>query len=239
MCIERKSIVFANRTIAGRALADRVIDECGDIENAVVLALPRGGVPVAAELAKTLHAQLDLVIVRKIGAPTQPELAVGAVASGDVLIVQDDTLRALGIRDAALREVVTKELRELHRRELLYRQSAAAVDVKNRTVILVDDGVATGATMRAAIESTRKNGAKRVIVAVPHAAPDSIKSFDGVTEQIVCISSPDPYVSVGSWYEDFDQTGDEEVITLLEENRRNIDALPATGSDAQQTSLTR
>lgn len=221
MGIRQGSPIFADRTAAGLALAERVAAECSDMEDAVVLALPRVGVPIAAELANRLHAPLDVMIVRKLGVPTQPELAVGAVASGDVLIVNDDVLQALGISDVALSSVVVRETGELHRREALYRQSRRAVDVKDRNVILTDDGVATGATMRAAIESTRMNGAKHIVVAVPHGAGDAMRSLHDVADQVVCLSTPEPYCSVASWYEEFQQLDDSEVIGLLEANHRN------------------
>lgn len=222
MSFERRPPIFADRMSAGMELAEWVLKECSDIGEAVVLALPRGGVPVAAELAKRLNVQLDLMIVRKIGAPTQPEFAVGAIATGEVLIIDDDAVSALGFSDAELGDVVQKETRELHRRELAYRHAGSSVDIKDRIVILVDDGLATGATMRAAIEATRRNGAARVIAAVPHGAPESIRMLVGIADQVVCIYAPDPYRSVGSWYQKFDQTSDAEVNRLLAENRRHL-----------------
>ena len=184
-----------------------------------VLALPRGGVPVAYEVARELHAPLDVFIVRKLGLPQFPELAMGAIASGGVMVLDDDLVRRAGVTDAQLRAVAEVERRELARREERYRGGRGAPDVAGRTVILVDDGLATGSTMRAAISAVRQEGAKRVVVAVPIAPPETCETLRVEADDMVCALTPEPFVAVGRWYEDFTQTSDEEVQELLADAR--------------------
>lgn len=181
----------------------------------VVVALPRGGVPVAFEVARSLGASLDVLVVRKLGAPGHPELAVGAIASGGARVLNDDIGRALRLDEMTLRRIAESEERELRRREELYRGEGQGLDVTDRTVVLVDDGVATGATMLVAVSALRQLQASRVIVAVPVGATDSLARLRTAADEVVCLHQPRDLVSVGQWYEDFSQTTDAEVRELL------------------------
>lgn len=183
----------------------------------MVVALPRGGVPVASEVAAALGAPLDVLVVRKLGAPGHEELAVGAIASGGVRIVNEELVRYLGIDAAELDRIAERETHELRRREALYRDQRAALDVAGRTVVLVDDGVATGATMLVAVEALKELGAKRLVVAVPVGAPDSMARLREAADEVVCLLAPPELTSVGQWYDDFSQTSDAEVRSLLQE----------------------
>jgi putative phosphoribosyl transferase len=194
-------------------LAERLKDEAGP--GIVVLALPRGGVPVAFELASALDAELDILPVRKLGVPGQPELAMGAIAPGGALFVDQDTLRAAGVTQAQFDAVLADEQSELTRREALYRGPRAAPEVKGRTAILVDDGIATGSTMQAAVKALRERGPARIIVAVPVAPIGAEADFAEIVDEFVCIAQPALFFSVGQHYEDFGQTTDEEVRDLL------------------------
>lgn len=187
-----------------------------DDPSILVLALPRGGVPVAAEVAQALDAPLDLWLVRKLGLPGQPEYAMGAIATGDVRVLNDDVIARLAIGDAALESVTRAELRELHRRERLYRGTRPWPTLRARTVVLVDDGLATGATMRAAVQSLRAKAPARIVVAVPVAAPDTCELLRRCADEVVCLHTPARFRSVGQWYEDFAQTSDAEVRDCLE-----------------------
>lgn len=187
-------------------------------DDVVVLALPRGGVPVAAELARALGAQLDVFVVRKLGLPGHEELAMGAVAPGGVLVLDNRLVRGLGIPDEVLQETVEKELRELERREAAYRAGRPPLDLEGKTVILVDDGLATGATMRAAALALRKYKPARVVVAVPVASAETCDEFRADVDEIVCALTPSPFHAVGLWYDDFSQTSDEEVRELLRDS---------------------
>lgn len=209
------AIVFADRAAAGRRLAEMIAGSEEALDDAVLYALPRGGVPVAAAIADALHLPLDIVLVRKLGAPGQPELAVGAIATGGVLIVNDDVARALGVTPAILESIAAGQRREMARRERAYRPEAEAIAPAGRTAILVDDGAATGATMAAAIEAMRRLGAARVLVALPHGAPDTIERLAGKCDRMMCLETPVPYRAVGFWYRDFDQTTDDEVVAAL------------------------
>ena len=184
----------------------------GDV---VVLALPRGGVPVAYEVAHMLRAPLDVFVVRKLGVPGHEELAMGAVASGGVRVLNDDVVRGLGIPDHLVDAVTTWERRELRRRERLYRGDRPAPDVRGKTVILVDDGLATGASMHAAIAALRQQGPARIVVAVPTAARETCDALRADVDDVICAITPEPFHAVGLWYEDFSQTTDEEVRELL------------------------
>jgi putative phosphoribosyl transferase len=184
----------------------------------VVLALPRGGVPVAFEVAEALAAPLDIFIVRKLGMPGHRELAMGAIASGGVRVLNDDVVRAYAIPQQAIDVVAREEEAELIRREREYRRGTPAPHLGGKTVILVDDGLATGSTMRAAVEAVRQHGPARVIVAVPVGAPSTCQEFADVTDETVCARMPEPFFAVGQWYVDFAQTTDDEVRSLLQEH---------------------
>jgi putative phosphoribosyl transferase len=204
---------FRNRTEAGRRLAARLRDYAGR-DDVVVLALPRGGVPVAYEVAKELGVPLGVFTVRKLGVPGHEELAMGALASGGVLLLDDRLVRALGIDEALLQRAVAAEARELERREAAYRDGELP-GLEGKTVILVDDGLATGASMRAAALAVQKLGPARLVVAVPVASRATCDEFRDVADEIVCYMTPQPFHAVGLWYDDFRQTTDEEVRELL------------------------
>jgi predicted phosphoribosyltransferase len=188
----------------------------------IVLALPRGGVPVAYEVALALNAPLDIYIVRKLGLPGHEELAIGAIASGGVRVLNDDIVRSLSIPQAMIDAVARQELEELERRERLYRGERRAPEVQDRTVVLIDDGLATGASMRAAVAGIRAQNPARIVVAVPTAAPEVCEAFEFEVDEIVCAITPEPFYGVGRWYEDFSQTTDEEVRAFLEEATRQL-----------------
>jgi putative phosphoribosyl transferase len=205
---------FANRTEAGRALADRLQAFAGR-DDIVVLALPRGGVPVAAEVARALAAPLDVLLVRKLGAPGQPELAIGAIAEDGVRLVNEDVLLSLGIGLDSIDRVVAAEQPELERRLRAYRGDRPAVPVAGRTAIVVDDGLATGASMEAACRAVAARGAARLVVAVPVAAREACDRLRAVAHEVVAVATPSPFWAVGAWYADFQQTTDEQVVEAL------------------------
>jgi predicted phosphoribosyltransferase len=205
---------FRDRTEAGRVLAERLA-AYADRPDVIVLALPRGGVPVAFEVARALHAPLDVFIVRKLGVPGHEELAMGAVATGGVRVLNDQVVRALRIPDSVINAVAAWELEELARRERLYRGDRPPPDVRGKTVILVDDGLATGATMLAAVKALREQHPERIVVAVPVASPDTCELLREEVDEVVCAVTPEPFYAVGLWYQDFSQTSDEEVRELL------------------------
>jgi|SRR5579884_640214 len=208
---------FRDRLEAGRLLGQELARTLRDRRNVIVLGLPRGGVPVAAAVAKALDAPLDVFIVRKLGVPGHEELAMGAIASGGVRVLNQDVLRYLPQSESAIEKVAAREEQELVRRERSYRGSRPALDVRDKTVIVVDDGLATGSTMRAAVEALRKMQPHAVIVAVPVAAKQTCDEFrrDGIN--VICLRTPEPFEAVGLWYDDFSQTSDEEVQELLHE----------------------
>lgn len=206
---------FRDRTEAGQLLAERLTAYAGR-PDVLVLALPRGGVPVAYEVARALGAPLDVFVVRKLGVPGHEELAMGAIASGGECVLNDDVVEALRIPHQVIEAVSARELRELERRERAYRGDRPAPKVRGRTVILVDDGLATGATMRAAVHALRRLGPARIVVAVPTAAPSSCEEFRHEADECVCRITPEPFHGVGLWYEDFSQTTDDEVRDFLE-----------------------
>ena len=210
---------FKDRRDAGRKLAQRLL-RYAEQSNVLILALPRGGVPVAYEVARALGAPLDIFIVRKLGLPGREELAMGAVASGDVRVLNRDIIRMLSIPEEVITFVVKREMQELQRREDLYRGKRPFPEVQNRTVILIDDGLATGASMRAAVAGLRAQHPARIVVAVPAAAPDVCAAFQTEVDEIVCAVTPEPFFGVGRWYEDFAQVIDEEVRMLVEEANR-------------------
>jgi putative phosphoribosyl transferase len=209
---------FRDRTKAGEQLATKLA-AYADRPDVLVLALPRGGVPVAFEVARVLHAPLDVMIVRKLGIPGEEELAMGAIASGGVCVLNDDVVQMLGIPEKVIQRVVAHERRELARRERLYRGDRHAYDVHGRTVIIVDDGIATGATMRAAVTAVRQQHPARIVIAVPVAAATTCEEFAAVVDELVCILRPGDFFAVGFWYQSFSQTTDEEVRDLLQQAR--------------------
>ena len=209
--------MFRNRREAGRALGEEVKRSVPG-PNVLVLALPRGGVPVGYEVARALHAPLDVFLVRKLGMPGEEELAVGAIASGGVRVLNDDLIRYLHVPERAIEEITQREQQELERRERFYREERAPLPVEGRTVVLVDDGLATGASMLAAARALHPQRARRVVVAVPVAARQTCDEFRGEVDQVVCLKTPHPFGAVGVWYEDFSQISDEEVKTLLKES---------------------
>lgn len=205
---------FHNRSEAGKLLAERLLSYA-DQTDVVILALPRGGVPVAAEVARRLHAPLDVFVVRKLGLPGQKELAMGAIASGGVRVLNAEVFNYLTIPDQLLEEVTVVEQRELERREHDYRRDLPPPDVRGKTVIVVDDGVATGSTMMAAIAALRQMEVARIVVAVPAIAPSTFSEIEVAADEIVAVLVPPAFCGVGQWYEDFSQTTDEEVRSLL------------------------
>jgi putative phosphoribosyl transferase len=205
---------FRDRFEAGRYLASALKHYAGR-PNLLVLALPRGGVPVAYEVARALRAPLDVMLVRKLGVPGHEELAMGAIASGGIRVISDDVVRALGLPDRAIATVAAQEEHELRRREHLYRGDRPPPDVIGKTVILVDDGLATGSTMRAAIAALKAQGPERLVVAVPVAAPETCEVIQREVDEVICALAPEPFLAVGQWYQDFSQISDEEVRQLL------------------------
>ena len=204
-----------DRITAGRALA-KAMTNYHDRQDLLVLALPRGGVPVAYELAEALHAPLDLMLVRKLGSPGQQELAMGAIASGGVRVLNDELVSYLHVSEETLEKVAVREQKELERRERAYRGDRPWPEITGKCVILVDDGVATGATMRVAIKALRKQNPKEVVVAVPVAPPDTIEVLRREADDVVCLAMPEPFTAIGLWYVNFSQVSDEEVTEQLE-----------------------
>ncbi len=211
--IARFWMIFRSRTDAGRLLASK-LREAG-LGDAVVLAIPRGGVVVGYEVAKALNAPLDVVVPRKIGAPYQPELAVGAVAEDGSLVIEENIAQLVGASDEYIREAAEMEIREIKRRVERYRGGRPPVDIRGKTVILVDDGLATGATMRAAIKYVRGLGARKIVVAVPVAPPETVSKIRAEVDEVYCLQTPSEFYAIGQFYEEFEQTSDEEVIKLL------------------------
>ena len=205
---------FADRRAAGRALAEHLRDFAGR-DDVVVLGLPRGGIPVAYEIAQRLQAPLDVFVVRKLGLPGHPEFAMGAIASGGVRVVNEETVMQLHVPMSALDAVTAAERIELARRERLYRGVIPPLPVEKRVVILVDDGLATGATMRAAVLALRRRLPSQIIVAVPVGSREACLALDNVADDVVCARRPELFTAVGLWYENFEQTRDEEVRQLL------------------------
>jgi putative phosphoribosyl transferase len=206
-------VVFRDRADAGRQLA-AMLSGLGDARP-VVLGLPRGGVPVAAEVARALHAPLDVILVRKLGVPFQPELAVGAVGEGGVRVVNEDVRRAAGVVDRDLAAIEAKERATLDRMARTFREGRAPLPLQGRTVVVVDDGIATGSTAKAACQVARAHGASRVVLAAPVIPSATLESLRPVADEIVCVESPEPFFAIGQWYVDFSQTSDDEVVRLL------------------------
>src|SRR5436305_1067347 len=205
---------FPDRAEAGRLLGLKLAQYAGR-DDVIVLGLPRGGVPVAYEVAQALHLPLDVFIVRKLGVPGFEELAAGAIASGGVRVLNEDVIRALPNADEIIEAVTKRESAEVERREQEYRDGRPAPEIRGRTVILIDDGLATGATMRAAVKALRQRRAAKIVVAVPVGPPDTCKEFEDEADEVVCASAPEFFQAVGQYYEDFSQTSDEEVRDLL------------------------
>ncbi len=209
--------MFRDRTEAGLRLAE-ALDHLREADP-IILALPRGGVVVAAAVARALEAPLDVLVVRKLGAPMQPEFGFGAI-SGDVCILDDHTVRVLGLSDEEIHRVVEAERAELRRREAIYREGLGGLNVAGRTVVLIDDGLATGGTARAAVQALRQMQPARIVLAVPVAPPETAAHLAGEVDELVCLTAPPDFQAVGRWYQYFDQTSDAEVLDLLRQARR-------------------
>ena len=208
--------MFSTRTEAGKALAARLAEM--DLDAPVVLALPRGGLPVAAEIAKALKAPLGLLLVRKVGVPYQPELAAGAVVDGDdpQFIVNEDVVRAAGISRSDLEAAAAAQLEEIERRRSVYYRDRQPVDVTGKTAIVVDDGIATGATVKAGLKGLRRRGPERIVLAVPVAPRESLDELRSLVDQIVCLETPEPFMAIGLHYLDFRQLSDDDVVRILD-----------------------
>jgi putative phosphoribosyl transferase len=211
--------LFRDRFDAGRALAAQLSGYAGR-PDLIVLGLPRGGVPVGYEVARALGAPLDVFLVRKLGLPGHEELAMGAIASGGIRLINEDVIQSYRVSDADIEAVTRVEQQELQRRERIYRDNRALPSLNDRTVILVDDGLATGATMRVAVLAVREEGPSSIVVAVPVAAAETCDEFRTIVDDVVCAETPSPFYAVGLWYEDFSQTTDEEVHELLTANTK-------------------
>jgi putative phosphoribosyl transferase len=212
---------FRNREQAGRALADR-LKVYANRSDVIVLALPRGGLPVGAEVAAALRAPLDVFVVRKLGTPGQPELAMGAIASGGVRVLNEDVVQVLNVTSDAIDRVAAVEQRELERREHLYRAGRPFPSIADQVVILVDDGLATGSTMRAAVKAVRLHRPSKVVVAVPTGAAETCEDFRHEADEVVCVVAPEAFNAVGAWYEEFPQISDDEVRDVLEKSSREL-----------------
>ncbi len=210
--------IFTNRRDAGRRLGEKLMSY-KQRNRIVVLGLPRGGIPVAKEVAEQLEAPLDVFSVRKLGAPSQPELAFGAIATGGVRVLNQEVVDMLGIDEETVENVTEREREELDRREKAYREETELVQVEGKTVILVDDGLATGATMRAAVSAIRTEAPAHVIVAVPVAPAETRDRLRSVADEVICLATPQPFYGVGAWYDDFRQTTDDQVREALAEAR--------------------
>ncbi len=214
---------FRDRSDAGRQLADKLA-AYADRPDVQVLGLPRGGIPVAFEVARLLHAPLDVFLVRKLGLPGHEELAMGAIATGGVRVLNEDVVRTLDIPEDVIDAVAAEEQQELERRERAYRDDHPAPALQGRTVILIDDGLATGSTMRAAVAALRQQRPARIVVAVPVAVPEICAEFEAEADETICFQTPEPFYAVGLWYDDFTQTTDEEVRKLLQTAAGKIEA---------------
>lgn len=211
---------FADRQEAGRQLAERLMPY--QTENPLILALPRGGVVTGFEVAQVLKAPLDVMIVRKLGAPEQPELGIGAVAPNGIRVLDWELIRFLGISEAQLEAITRQEMQELERRLRAYRGDGPPLDVRNRTVIVVDDGLATGVTARAAILALRQMQPRKIVLAVPVSPPEAAERMRADVDELVCLHEPPDFLAVGAWYRQFDQVTDDEVIALLRRARESV-----------------
>jgi putative phosphoribosyl transferase len=212
---------FKDRRDAGRILAQNLSAYAGQTD-VIVLALPRGGVPVAYEVSLALNAPLDIFLVRKLGLPGREELAIGAIASGGIRVLNEDIIRVLSVPEEVINMVARNELQELERREHRYRGNRPAPEVRDRKVILIDDGLATGASMRAAVVGVRAQHPARIVIAVPAAAPELCNAFQFEVDEMVCGMTPEPFYGLSRWYEDFSQTTDAEVRMFLEEANHQL-----------------
>jgi predicted phosphoribosyltransferase len=217
---------FRDRTDAGRQLSVRLTGYA-DRADVIVLGLPRGGIPVACEVAKQLKVPVDVFLVRKLGVPGRPELAMGAIAEGGIEVLNRDLIRLLGIPAALVQQVAVRERLALERRDALYRSTHRPADVRGRTVLLVDDGLATGSTMQAAILAVQQRVPARIVVAVPVGARETCEHLRRIADEVVCVAMPEPFSAVGAWYEDFSEISDEEVRRLL--------AAPSETGDVAET----
>lgn len=208
-------MLFQDRTEAGRRLAER-LNLYANQTDVLVLALPRGGVPVGFEVARTIKAPLDVFLVRKLGVPGHEELGMGAIATGDIRVLNEDLIRDLRISPAAIEQVTQRERQELARREILYRSNRPVPDVRDKAVILVDDGLATGFSMYTAVTALHKLQPSRIVIAVPVAASSIYREFQHSADELICLATPEPFGSVGTWYHDFTQTTDDDVRHLLD-----------------------
>lgn len=223
--------VFEDRRAAGRALVPEV-QRC-KLDDPIILGLPRGGVPLAYEIAVALRAPLDTIVVRKLGVPSQPELAFGAIASGGVRVINDDVLQSVfGLDDDSIEQIAGREMQELRRREQVYRLDRPYPDLAGKDVVLVDDGLATGATMRAAAEAVKTRSPSSVVVAVPVGSTSAVAWVAAIVDRVICLESPASFYAVGQFYSDFRQTSDEEVRDLLHTAWAMLDA-PASGGEGR------
>ena len=206
---------FRDRADAGRLLGETLRPRYGNRADVLALALPRGGVPVAYEVARILNAPLEVFVVRKLGVPGHEELAMGAIATGGAVVFNDEVVRSLGIPQSAIDRVIARERTELERREREYRGDRPPLDVQGKTVILIDDGLATGASMHAAVQAVRALGPAAIVIAVPAAAASTCYRLRQFVDDIVCVITPEPFYSVSAWYDDFSQTTDEEVSSFI------------------------
>lgn len=206
---------FPDRSQAGRLLAQKLRPAYANRSDVLVLGLPRGGVPVASEVAKVLHAPLDICIVRKLGVPGHKELAMGAIATGGIIMLNEDLVRSLRISQTAIEQVIGREQQELERRDRVYRGSRPAPNLRDRTVIVVDDGIATGSTLKAALSTIKQQQPKQIVVAVPVAPPDVCNDLNREVDEVVCLLAPQWLHSISLWYDDFSPTTDEQVRNLL------------------------
>lgn len=227
--------VFRDRSQAGQLLARRLRRYAGR-DDVIVLALPRGGVPVAYAIASALNVPLDVFVVRKLGVPGEEELAMGAIASGGVRVLSRELIEELGLTDEDVERVAARELAELQRRERVFRGDRPFPDLEGKTVILVDDGIATGATMRAAIRAVRAHRPARVSVAVPVGAPQALEALQDEADELICLLSPEVLMGIGAWYQDFSQLSDAEVMAYLRRSRTGAHAMSADGQ-AQPAAL--
>ncbi len=211
-------VIFTDRAHAGQLLAG-ALKKYADRPDVIVLGLPRGGVPVAYEVAKRLHAPIDVMVVRKLGVPGWEELAMGAIASGGVRVINEDVVRGSNIRPESIERVAAAELEELQRREMIFRGHTGAPDVKGKTVILVDDGIATGSTIRAAVQALHQQEPAKIVIAVPTAAADSCDKLEPMVDELIALMRPIYFHAVGQWYENFQQTTDTEVRELMADAR--------------------
>jgi len=227
---------FRDRTEAGKLLAAQ-LTAYANRQDLIVLGLPRGGIPVAFEVAKELHAPLDVMVVRKLGVPGQEELAMGAIATGGIRVLNYDVVQFLDIPEEVINKVAAQEQQELERRERLYRGDRHPYEIHGRIVVLVDDGIATGATMRAAVAALKQRQPARIIIAVPNAAPSTCDEFAAEVDELVCVIRPEPFIAVGYWYRHFSQTSDEEVRSLLEQANHEQSSAQSTQTSQSEQSL--